>query len=302
MHGQSHELLPAHGQVGLEEVGAAHTLTNQNLLLGQPQGGAVGAHPVHVGVGHLGVGLFDLHLHGGGLGGVAHGVHRHIGEGVLAGLVLIGGVGEGGGAVLRQGDGPPGGLVHQAEGEQVALRVHGGELTLGGHVLIGVQLQVPGDGSGVLSGEQVEVHRHVLPGGAVGEDGGEGEAGGGHGGGVVGGEGHAGDGLHGYRLARGQVHAAQGEHAGVGVGQGGEHDGVQGLLTIFHQKIGGGEGEDLLRGAVFGKGGHGGAVGLGAEQLSRGRQGHEHGEGGHQKQQHPPAQGTGTVQNEDLLW
>ena len=296
MHGQGHELVPAHQSIRVEVVGAAHLLADEHALLRQAEGGAVGADAVHVGVGHLGGGLFDLHLDRGGLGGVAHGVHRHIGEGVLAGLVLIRGVDELSRAVLGEGDRPPGRLVHQPEGEDVPLRVHSGKLPSHSHILIGGELQVLRDGSAVGGGEEVEPHRHILPGTAVSKDGGEGELGAGHGGGVAGIEPQAGHGAQGHRVSHGHIHAVQGEHAGVGVGQRGEHDGVQRGLSGLYIEIRGGEGEDVGRRAVFGEGGDGGRLRLPGGELGRDGQGHGQGEGGHQGQQGGPAQKTGVFQ------
>ena len=100
MHGKRDKLIPAHGKVGLEVVRPAHTLADEHALLRQPERGAISGHPVHVGIGHLCVGLFDFDLDGGGGGGVTYGVHSHIGEGVLAGLVFVGRVDEFGRTVL----------------------------------------------------------------------------------------------------------------------------------------------------------------------------------------------------------
>ena len=93
-----------------------------------------------VGVGHLRIRLFNLYLDGGRVGGVAYCIHGDIGEGVLAGLVLVGGVDKL--AVLPDGHRTPGRLFYQPVGQQVALRVHGGKAVGDRHIFIGGQFQI----------------------------------------------------------------------------------------------------------------------------------------------------------------
>lgn len=97
---------------------------------------------VHVGVGDLGIRLFNLDLNGSGVGGVAHRIHRHIGEGVLASLVFIGSVDKFAAAVLRHGHRPAGGLVEDMIREQIPLGVYGGKLGRHRHIFVGGELQV----------------------------------------------------------------------------------------------------------------------------------------------------------------
>src|SRR5699024_5894884 len=174
-----------------------------------------------------------------GLGrGVPDGVDGHIGEGVLARLVLIGGVDELGGAVLGELHTAPGGGVGELKGEGVPLPVHCVEVAGDGHVPVGGQVHVPGDGGLIGGGEQVESDGSVLRlGGGGREGGGEGEAGGGDGGGGTGLEGQPGQGGGVDHRADGQRLSAQGEGARPGGGERGQGDvGQHGVCAGLHRK------------------------------------------------------------------
>ena len=170
-----------------------------------------------------------------------------------------------------------------------------------GHVFIGGQLQIFGDGGGVLGGEQVEPHRHVLSGGTVGKNRGEGKGGGGDGGSGVGLELHPTHCGHRHGVSDRQVGIAHREDTGVGIGQGGEDDGVQVLLAGLYHKISGGEGKSAVHSAVFGKGGDSGFLGRSPKELCRCGESHGGRQGRHEDQQRGPLVDAGSFQREDLL-
>ena len=161
---------------------AVHILAHIDALLGQANRSLMGGIPLHVGISHLGVGLFDVDSDLGLRGGVASGVYGYISEGIAPCLVLIGGIHELAGAVLCQSHSAPGGGGGELEGQGVPLAVHGVEISGDGHVFIGGQLHIPSDWGLIFLVQKVQGDGNgpaVLRGG---EAGGEGKGGGGHGG------------------------------------------------------------------------------------------------------------------------
>ena len=136
--------------MGVKVVQLSQLAAHIDLPLGQAQGGIVGRVPLHIGIKHLGGLFLNGDVHRGRLGDVAGAVHRHIGEVVLALLALVGGVPEGGGVPLIHGDLPPGGAVHDLEGDRIAVGIHGGKAAGDGHVSVGGKGQVLRDGGGVV--------------------------------------------------------------------------------------------------------------------------------------------------------
>ena len=221
-----------------------------------------------VGVGHLRIRLFNLYLDGGRVGGVAYCIHGDIGEGVLAGLVLVGGVDKL--AVLPDGHRTPGRLLHQPVGQQVALRVHGGKAVGDRHIFIGGQFQILRHWGAVGLGQQMDLHPGLLSGLTAGKERLEGKAGLQSGWSDRRSETQAVHGGHGDHIPLSHHLASQGEHTFLG--QLGDHDGVQSALPLHH-KVRGLEGDGLGGHAVLHHVQHRGAGLLLVQKERRGRQG-----------------------------
>ena len=154
-HGHGQKFRPADRLVWVKEIASVDIGAHKDALFGQADGGLVGRVALHISVGHLGVRLFDLDGYLGLGRYVARRVHRHIGETILASLVLIGGIDELAGAVLRHSHGPPGGGGGELEGEGVPFAVLRVEPAGDSHIFIGGQVHIPGDGGLVGLGEQI---------------------------------------------------------------------------------------------------------------------------------------------------
>ena len=130
------------------------------------------------------------------------------------------------GAVVTQFHLSPGGLAHHLEGDQIALRVHGGQLAGDGDIPVGGQSQVLGDGSGVFLLQNIQRNGYRFTGQSVRENGCKGKrrvSNGGHGKWA---EAKTGQGARRNGVAGGQHLIAQLEQAGTYSGEGVERDGA----------------------------------------------------------------------------
>ena len=85
----------------LEAIGQQPVVTGDPALLRQADSGFVRGMAREIRVGDLRIGLRDPDLDRGGIGGVAHGIHRHIREAVLSRLVFVGRVDKLAAPILR---------------------------------------------------------------------------------------------------------------------------------------------------------------------------------------------------------
>ena len=301
-HRHGDEFPPGDRGALLKQVLAAHLPAHIQPGLGQMDGRLVGGAALQIGVSHLSVRLADAHGDGGLGGGVPRRVAHHIGEGVPAGLVLIGGIDELAGAVLRQSHRPAGGSGGQLEGEHIPFGVHRVEVAGDGYVAIGGQFHVPGDGRVVLLVQQIEGHLGLSPLQPGGEYGSEGELGLGLCGGGVDTETQAGQGRGLHHRSGGDGLSSHGQLAAVGIRQAAQGDSGQSLVSAAGKgEVLGGEGDDLSQQAVFGKVHDAGNVESSVPEKGGGGQGHGSKEHECQQQRESSAGGVRVFQRDDLL-
>ena len=125
--------------VRLETVGAAQLTSCEDPGLCQPVSRIAAGVPLHIRIADLAALLFDADAHRGRSGNVAPGVIGGIGEAVPAPLAAVGGIDEAAAVHLHLALGR---LTAEAEGEQVALRVHRLKAAAHGNLPVGGQLQV----------------------------------------------------------------------------------------------------------------------------------------------------------------